>query len=121
MDTAQKQGISISTHVEILLEIDYMKRLEGLKLKHGGKFHSYNKLYVTTFDESYLGDRNDLIKLAEQYGVEGAEESDVIEEIQIANSETTKLLKGYDLVYFKFVSTSATGESKQYKKIVIQL
>ena len=79
----REQDNELKIQVEILLEIDYIKRLEAVKVKHGGQFYSHKSLHFILLDGEYLGDRRTLIELAKEIGVEDAETDFVMENIHL--------------------------------------
>ena len=109
--------------VEILLEVDYVKRLDELKHKYGGKFYSHKAKHLVFDDREgiYLGDVSALIQIAKDYGIEDPDSLyDDIGNADCAYEETKKALNGSDTVFIKFAIKS-NDEETVLNKVVIQL
>ena len=126
-----------SVRFEVLLEVDYLKRLTELTNEHGGTFYGHKAMHVVVADNAtYVGGARDLVRWVQTtYGVDVSDTMYDAEAYaaQVAQ-ETQQALKGSTAVFIKFVIKSSSAAANDgddaaaaaiittpLNKIVIQL
>jgi hypothetical protein len=118
---------NVTIEFELLLEVDYLRKLKDLTLKFGGDLytHDLNHLVMKNGD-TYIGGAMAMINLAKnRYGIEDAEIANTIVFGRMKKDETTKLLAklGHSCVFMEFNEDPSSGARSpaQFGRIVIEL
>lgn len=118
-----EQGHTVSLISDMMLEVDWLQRLEEFKQEGQSQFYKHKAHYVILRDGVYLGTIDELIEFVQ------AEYSHNLESVNYntngyvtsAFEETSRLLKSTGAVYLKFVLKADEKEPVPLEKIVIQL
>lgn len=107
-----------------MLEAVYLKKLEGIKESLGGKAYSHTASHFVLLNDEYFGDSGALLKYLRTFdGMEDIE-PDIIENLHLASSETSRCLGNVPAVFLAFSALDSTENSKPRtfpKKLTIQL
>jgi len=116
----------IKVESSILLEIDYLVKLEEMRKVYGGFLFTYNKGHVVLRNKSIVGDIKQLINIAKtEYNIEDAEISNSVIIYRLIREETSKLLaqRKRTIVFFDLMDSSPVKSSEllEFGKIYIEL
>ena len=119
-------SVSFDVVVETFLEVDYIKKLMGLKEQFGGIMLTHEATHVVIFDGVYLGDLSKMITFSQKWGIEDAEFGNTILFNRLAREEfAAKMLQtGRPIVFMEFADGSLKKQETpppEYGKIVIEL
>ena len=107
-----------------ILEIDYIRKLEVLRISLGGAIYSHTAAHVVLLNDQYLGDSSALLQYCtSQLGMEDTE-PDLLENMQYATLETARCLENISAAFLAFSSMDGSDESTErpfVKKLTIEL
>lgn len=107
-----------------ILEIDFIRKLEGLRVSLGGAIYSHTAAHVVLLNDQYLGDSTALLRhCMSEPGMEDTE-PDLLENMQSATFETARCLENISAAFLAFSSMDGSDESTErpfVKKLTIEL
>lgn len=113
-----------SIEFKAILEIDYIRKLDELRVSLGGAIYSHTASHVVLLNDQYLGDSSTLLRhCISQPGMEDTE-PDLLENMQFATLETARCLENISSAFLAFSSIDGSEESTErpfVKRLTIEL
>jgi hypothetical protein len=119
-----KIAADVEIRFEVLLELDYIMKLQELKLTEGGGYYSHSSTHCIVRNGNILGDLISLVRVAEiEFGIENAEIANNALFEKLSKDETVNLIEvsGNRAVYLDLIHEVPGDDPFFYGKIIIEL